>query len=106
MIVPSTARFGPSTIVTVFEVWFATKSVPPAVKLAGILERHPVPPLEQDPSLPARLQDIILKALEKNREERYQSAREMLVDLRRLLREIDSGAVTGVTSERRCAGGS
>ncbi|HEX9690322.1 MAG TPA: protein kinase [Thermoanaerobaculia bacterium] len=70
----------------------------PAVKLAGILERNPVPPLERDPSLPARLQDIILKALEKNREERYQSAREMLVDLRRLLREIDSGAVTGVTS--------
>src|SRR3990172_7587769 len=31
LIVPSTARFGPSTIVTVFEVWFATKSVPPAV---------------------------------------------------------------------------
>src|SRR6266508_2880662 len=70
----------------------------PAVKLAGILERHPVPPLEIEPTLPARLQDIILKALEKNREERYQSAREMLVDLRRLLREIDSGAITGVTS--------
>jgi TolB-like protein/Tfp pilus assembly protein PilF len=69
----------------------------PAVKLAGILERQPVPLLEVDPTLPARLQDIILKALEKNREERYQSAREMLVDLRRLLREIDSGAVTGVT---------
>ena len=70
----------------------------PAVKLAGILERHPVPPLEIEPTLPPRLQDIILKALEKNREERYQSAREMLVDLRRLFREIDSGAITGVTS--------
>jgi serine/threonine-protein kinase len=70
----------------------------PAVKLAGILERNPVPPLEVNPTLPARLQDIVLKALEKNREERYQSAREMLVDLRRALREIDSGSVTGVTS--------
>jgi serine/threonine-protein kinase len=68
----------------------------PAVKLAGILERSPVPPLEANPTLPARLQDIILKALEKDRENRYQSAREMLVDLRRLLREIDSGTVTGV----------
>ncbi|HEV8608577.1 MAG TPA: serine/threonine-protein kinase, partial [Thermoanaerobaculia bacterium] len=70
----------------------------PAVKLSGILERNPVPPLEIDPTLPARLQDIILKALEKNREERYQTARDMLVDLRRVLREIDSGAVTGATS--------
>jgi len=69
----------------------------PAVKLAGILERNPVPPQEVNPGLPAKLQDIILKALEKNREERYQSAREMLVDLRRVLREIDSGAVTGST---------
>ena len=66
----------------------------PAVILAGILERPPVPPLDVDPSLPSKLQDIILKALEKNREERYQSAREMAVDLRRLLREIDSGAIT------------
>jgi serine/threonine-protein kinase len=69
----------------------------PAVKLAGILERNPVPPQEINPGLPAKLQDTILKALEKNREERYQSAREMLVDLRRVLREIDSGAVTGST---------
>jgi len=73
----------------------------PAVKLSGILERNPVPPLERDPSLPARLQDIVLKALEKDREERYQTARDMAVDLRRLLREIDSGAITsasGVTA--------
>jgi eukaryotic-like serine/threonine-protein kinase len=70
----------------------------PAVKLAGILERNPVPPVELVPTLPARLQDIVLKALEKDREQRYQSAREMLVDLRRVIREIDSGAVTGSMS--------
>jgi serine/threonine-protein kinase len=70
----------------------------PAVTLSRILERPPVPPLEKDPTLPLKLQDIILKALEKNREERYQTARDMAVDLRRLLREIDSGAVTGATS--------
>jgi TolB-like protein/Flp pilus assembly protein TadD len=68
------------------------------VTLSRILERPPVPPLEKDPTLPLKLQDIILKALEKNREERYQTARDMAVDLRRLLREIDSGAVTGATS--------
>ncbi|MDQ5871284.1 MAG: serine/threonine-protein kinase, partial [Acidobacteriota bacterium] len=73
------------------------KGSTPAVKLAGILERNPVPPLDLNPTLPPRLQDIILKALEKDREERYQTARDMAVDLRRLARELDSGAVTGVT---------
>ena len=68
----------------------------PAVILSGILERTPVPPLERNPGLPSKLQDIILKALEKKREDRYQSARDMLGDLRRLLREIDSGATTNV----------
>ena len=68
----------------------------PAVILSGVLERDPVPPRERNPALPARLQDIILKALEKNREERYQTARDMLVDLRRLIREIDSGAAETV----------
>src|SRR5688500_2086659 len=69
----------------------------PAVKLAGILERQPVPPLELNPTLPARLQDVILKALEKDREERYQTARDMAVDLRRIARELDSGAVTSTS---------
>ena len=68
----------------------------PAVKLAGILERSPLPPREKNPALPVRLQEIILKALEKNRDERYQTAREMAVDLRRVTRELDSGSVTGV----------
>ena len=66
----------------------------PAVKLSGILERNPIPPLEVVPTLPPKLQDLILKALEKDREERYQTARDMAIDLRRLLREIDSGMVT------------
>jgi len=75
-----------------------------AVIFSGILERHPVPPLDVDPTLPSKLQDIILKALEKDREQRYQSAREMAIDLRRLLREIDSGAslsASGVASVPR-----
>ena len=75
-----------------------------AVIFSGILERNPVPPLDVDPTLPSKLQDIILKALEKDREQRYQSAREMAIDLRRLLREIDSGAslsTSGVASVPR-----
>jgi serine/threonine protein kinase len=68
-----------------------------AVIFSGILERNPVPPLNVDPALPPKLQDIILKALEKDREQRYQSAREIAIDLRRLLREIDSGAVSRAT---------
>ena len=75
-----------------------------AVIFSGILERNPVPPLDVDPTLPSKLQDIILKALEKDREQRYQSAREMAIDLRRLLREIDSGAslsASGVASVPR-----
>ena len=69
----------------------------PAVKLSGILERHPVPLLEIDPTLPPKLQDIVLKALEKDREERYQTARDMAIDLRRLLRQLDSGAITSAS---------
>jgi TolB-like protein/predicted Ser/Thr protein kinase/Flp pilus assembly protein TadD len=69
----------------------------PAVKLSGILERHPVPLLEIDPALPPKLQDIVLKALEKDREERYQTARDMAIDLRRLMRELESGAITSAS---------
>src|SRR5262249_49986022 len=63
-----------------------------AVILSGILERAPVAPLEVNPKIPEKLQDIILKALEKNRADRYQSARDMAVDLRRLLRDLSAAS--------------
>jgi len=75
----------------------ATGSAPfpgdtPAVIFDAILHKTPVSPLGVRPELPPELERIIGKALEKDRERRYQSAREMLVDVRNLKRDTDSGA--------------
>jgi len=56
----------------------------------SILNRPPVSPLRLNPSLPVRLEEIVCKALEKDRELRYQVASEMRADLKRLKRETDS----------------
>jgi len=63
-----------------------------AVILSAILEKPPARPLERIPNFPEKLRGVILKALEKDRATRYQSARDMLVDLRRLLLESASGS--------------
>jgi len=55
-----------------------------------ILDRDPVPAFRLNPDLPPKLEDIINKALEKDRELRYQVASEMRADLRRLRRETES----------------
>ena len=57
----------------------------------AILNRAPVPVLRLNRNIPPRLDDIIAKALEKNRELRYQTAAEMRRDLHRLKRDLESG---------------
>jgi eukaryotic-like serine/threonine-protein kinase len=57
----------------------------------AILNRAPIAPVRLNPALPAKLEEIINKALEKDRKLRYPSAADMSVDLRRLQRELESG---------------
>jgi len=57
----------------------------------AILERQPVSPLRINPDLPPDLERIVNKALEKDRELRYQHASDMRSDLKRLRRESESG---------------
>jgi len=49
-----------------------------------IINKPPSLPKNRRPDLSPRLQEIILKCLEKDSENRYQSAKELLIDLRRL----------------------
>jgi serine/threonine protein kinase/tetratricopeptide (TPR) repeat protein len=57
----------------------------------AILERAPVSPARLNPDLPAKLEEIMNKALEKDRDLRYQHASDVRADLKRLKRETESG---------------
>ena len=61
-----------------------------AVIFESILGRAPVSPIRLNPDLPAELERIINRALEKDRELRYQHASEMRAELQRLKRDTDS----------------
>ena len=67
----------------------------------AILERAQVNPVRLNPEVPAELERIINKALEKDRNLRYQHASEMRTDLQRLKRDTESGKTAAATTESR-----
>jgi serine/threonine protein kinase len=69
-----------------------------AAVMASILRDFPEPPIQVNPELPSELGRMISKALEKDRDLRYQSAAELRGDLKRLKRDSDSGRLAGLTA--------
>jgi serine/threonine protein kinase/tetratricopeptide (TPR) repeat protein len=82
--------FQGATVATIFE---------------SLLTKAPAPPSELKAGIPPELDHIVLKALEKDRAVRYQSAADMRADLTRLKRAADSGMATAAGSVARPAAG-
>jgi hypothetical protein len=69
-----------------------------AVIFEAILNREPVAPVRLNPDLPARLEEIINRALEKDRNLRYQHASDLHAEFQRLRRDSSSGRVRALPS--------
>src|SRR5260370_26066513 len=86
----------------------ATGSIPVRGETSGvifdeILNRIPAAPVRLNPKLPAKLEDIINRALEKDRDLRYQHAVDIKSELLRLKRDLDSGRTSVVSSSPEAA---
>src|SRR5579864_7765133 len=71
----------------------------------AILHQNPTPVSQVNPQIPREVEAIISKALEKDRNLRYQSAAEMRADLVRVKRDVDSGRVSGMVAAAPVGGG-
>jgi tetratricopeptide (TPR) repeat protein len=69
-----------------------------AVITEAILDRTPLAAIRLNPDIPPKLEDVINRALEKNRNLRYQHANEMRAELQRLKRDTDTGRVSATSS--------
>src|ERR1022692_2133943 len=69
-----------------------------ALIFQAILDRAPISPIRLNPDLPAKLEDIVNKALEKDRNLRYQHAADIRTDLQRLKRDTDTGRAVAASS--------
>ena len=69
-----------------------------ALIFQAILDRAPTPPVRLNPDLPPKFEDIINKALEKDRNLRYQHAADIRADLQRLKRDTDTGRAIAASS--------
>ena len=66
--------------------------------ISAIRSRQPVPPLARfGPAVPERFEEIVEKALNKNRDERYQTSKDLLLDLKRLKKTLELKASVGET---------
>ena len=70
-----------------------------AVICEAIMNRAPIAPVRLNPDAPAKLEDIIFKAMEKDRALRYQHASDMRTDLQRLKRDTETGRLALEISE-------
>src|SRR2546426_6249747 len=76
-----------------------------AVIFDAILNRAPAPPARLNPEIPPKLEEIISKALEKDRDLRYQNASDLRADLKRLKREGDISRSVGISAAASGVGG-